>query len=391
MISLCNLKSLRLGFSIFSSTFASKDLKPSHIPLQIQLLCRNFSSEISHNHHGFTVSYLINSCGLSPENAISASKTIKLQSPERADSVLALLGSHGFSQTQISKLVRSRPRFLLADPDQTLLPKLEFFSSIGVSREDVARIVAYSPNLLVLSLRKRTVPTYEFLRSMLSEKNAASVVKRGTWIFLEGHSKNVEPNIGILRESGMPQSCISLLLARFPRELMWKTEKFGEVVDVVKQMGFNLEKSTSAVAISTLCGHNGKSRWDQNLEAYKRWGWSEDDVLSAFRRFPQCMTKSEKKIAQVMELLVNKMGWPSRMIAKYPVIMGLSLEKRIIPRCKVVKVLLLKGLVNIENLSLSFVLKPVEKKFLKSFVTRYLHQVPQIASVYHGNVDIQDV
>ncbi|KAB2594848.1 hypothetical protein D8674_030298 [Pyrus ussuriensis x Pyrus communis] len=312
MISLCNLKSLRLGISIFSSTFASKDLKTSHFPLQIQLLCRQFSSESSENHHDFTVNYLINSCGLAPENAISASKTIKLQSPERADSVLALLGSHGFSQTQISKLVRSRPH------------------SIGVSREDVARIVAYSPNLLVLSLRKRIVPTYEFLRSMLSEKNAASL-----------SSANVEPNIGILRESGMPQSCISLLLARFPRELMWKTEKFGEVVDVVKQMGFNLEKSTSAVAISTLCGHNGKSRWDQNLEVYKRWGWSEDDVLSAFRRFPQF--------------------------------------------------LLLKGLVNIENLSLNVVLKSVEKKFLESFVTRYLHQVPQIVSVYHGNVDIQDV
>jgi mTERF domain-containing protein len=64
-----------------------------------------------------------------------------------------------------------------------------------------------------------------------------------------------------------------------------------------------------------------------------RWGWSEDDVLSAFRKFPQCMIMSEKKIMQVMDCLVNKMGWPSGMVAKNPVVMGFSLEKRIIPRC----------------------------------------------------------
>ncbi|KAM1401526.1 hypothetical protein ACFX2F_028666 [Malus domestica] len=92
---------------------------------------------------------------------------------------------------------------------------------------------------------------------------------------------------------------------------------------------------------------------------------------------------------QAMDLLVNKMGWSSKMIAKYPVVLTLSLERRLIPRCSVVKVLLLKGLMN-DNLNLGSVLKPTDKQFLEMFVKRYLGKVPRLLSVYQGKVNIQD-
>ncbi|TQD91500.1 hypothetical protein C1H46_022898 [Malus baccata] len=61
------------------------------------------------------------------------------------------------------------------------------------------------------------------------------------------------------------------------------------------------------------------------------------------------------------------MGWLSGMIAKYPVVMNLSLERRLILRCSVVKVLLLKGLIN-ENFNLGSVVIPVKKQFLETFL-----------------------
>ncbi|CAL9004483.1 unnamed protein product [Prunus brigantina] len=394
MIQLCNLKTFRLVHSIFSCTFASKtnrvlvgDPKPSHFSLQSRLLCRHITSEISENQHNFTVTYLINTCGLSLEGAISASKWVKLKSPKRADSVLELLRNYGASQTQISKLIRSHPKLLSADPEKTLMPKLEFFSSLEISKVDLIKTLALNPQLLAVSLRNRIFPTYNFLKSMLSEKNVVAVLKRNSWIFLEGHCKHVVPNIGLLRESGMPEPCISLLLAHCTPALMVNPEKFGQLVGEVKEMGFNLEKSTSVNALRALCGKN-KLVWNRSRELLKTWGWSEDDVLSAFRKNPQCMIVSEKKLMQAMDLLVNKMGWSSGMIAKYPVVLSLSLERRLIPRCSVVKVLLLKGLIN-ENLSLGSLLKPAEKQFLKIFVNRYLGEVPQLLSVYQGKVDIE--
>ncbi|KAB2627364.1 hypothetical protein D8674_020982 [Pyrus ussuriensis x Pyrus communis] len=394
MAALFNLKAGRLGYSLFSKTkrFVGRvgDLKPSHFPLQNLLLCRHFTSKLSETHHDSTVNYLINSCGLSPEGAILASKWVKLRSSKRADSVLSFLRNHGFSKTQISKMVRTHPHFLNSNPEKTLLPKLEFFTSLGVSEEDLATTVEHEPMLLARSLEKQILPTYNFLRRMISGGKIASVFRNCSRVFLEGHSKNVEPNIGILRESGMPQSCISLLVAHFTQALMQNRKKFAQVVGEVKQMGFDMEKSMSVMAIKALSSANSKSIWTRNCEVYKRWGWSDDDVLSAFKRYPCCMTKSEKKIMQVMEFVVNKMELSSQMILKAPVTMGYSLEKRIIPRLSVVKVLTLKGLMD-ENRNLGSVLCFTEKQFLERFVTRYRAEVPQLSSVYQGKAAIQDV
>ncbi|KAM2279413.1 hypothetical protein ACFX1S_040256 [Malus domestica] len=273
----------------------------------------------------------------------SASRWVKLRSPERANSVMSLLRNHGVSVTQISKIVRSCPGVLNYNMEKTFLPKLEFFVSLGVSRKYLAKTLAYETHLLVTSLEKRILPTCQFLRNLLSKKNfVVFFEERWPADFLGRPFEECGSNIEILRELGMPQSCISLLLAYFPRYLTQKPENFAKVVDEVKQMGFDMEKSRSVAAIKALSSGNSKSIWSRNCEAYKRWGWSEDDVLSTFKRFPPCMNKSEKKIMQVMDFLVSKMGWPQRSIVKCPTIMSFSLEKRIIPRFSVVKVLLLK-------------------------------------------------
>ncbi|XP_050121596.1 uncharacterized protein LOC126599245 isoform X3 [Malus sylvestris] len=399
MVLLSKLKvvTLRLCYSpsscIVASTFKRfvvGDVKPSHFPLQNLLLCRHFTSEISETHHDFTVNYLINSCGLSPEGAISASKWVKLRSPKRADSVLSFLRNHGFSETQISSIVRNHSPVLNSNPEKTLLPKLEFFASLGVSKGDLAKALAYGLKLLSTSLEKRIAPTYDCLRSLLSQKNVISVLRRSSWIFAEGHSKKVAPNIEVLKKSGIPQSCISHLLAYHPEVFMRKPKELGGLVDEVKQMGFNLQKSNSVLAIYALCGNN-RSVWNRSCQLYKRWGWSEDDVLSAFRRHPRCMTMSEKKLMLAMDFLVNEMGWSSKMIAKRPLVLHYSLEKRLVPRCSVAKVLLLKGLIKgIENVNLSSLLEPVEKCFLERFVARYINEVPQLLSVCQGRVEVQD-
>ncbi|XP_068344246.1 transcription termination factor MTERF6, chloroplastic/mitochondrial-like [Pyrus communis] len=366
------------------------DLKPSHFPLQNLLLCRHFTSEISEIHHDFTINYLINSCGLSPEGAILVFKRVGLRSPLKPDFILSFIRNHGFSKTQISKMVRMYPQILNSNSEKTLLPKLEFFTSLGVSEEDLATTLEYEPMLLARSLEKHILPTYNFLRRVIFGGKIASVFKNCSMVFLEGHYNNVERNIRSLKESGMPQSCISLLVAHFTQVLMQNPKKFAQVVGKVKQMRFDMEKSMSVMAIKALSSANNKFIWTRNCEVYKRWGWSEDHVLSAFTRYPHCMTKSEKKIMQVMEFVVNKMGLSSQMIVKAPMIMRYNLEKRIIPWFLVVKILMLKGLMD-ENRKLGSVLCFTEKQFLERFVTRYRTKVPQLLSVSQGKTTIQDV
>lgn len=255
---------------------------------------------------------------------------------------------------------------------------------------DLARILSSDPTLLTRSLENQIIPAYCFLKSiLLSNEKIVAALKRTTWIFLEDHSKNLIPNIELLREEGVPHSFISLLVTHFPEAVMQRHEEFSKIVKEVKEMGFDPNKSTFVLAVHAICGKGNKSIWNRCFEVYRRWGWSKDDILAAFRKHPHCMMLSEKKIMKGMDFFVNKMGWPSKEIAHCPVVLFFSLEKRIIPRCRVIQVLLSKGLIK-KDVSLNTVLLPVAKCFVDRFVAKFEEEVPQLLSVYEGKVDPEE-
>ncbi|EEF41625.1 uncharacterized protein LOC8287161 [Ricinus communis] len=359
------------------------------VSLQSEPLLKVLTSKISTNRDSFTVDYLVHSCGLSFEAAISSSQKVHLESPKRADTVLALLKDRGFTKTQISSLVKKRPSLLLAHAHNTLLPKLEFFYSIGVSSSDLARTLSSDPTLLTRSIENQIVPSYNFLKSiLLSNEKIVSALKRTTWIFLEDYSKNLMPNVERLREIGVTHSCISLLLTNFPEAVLQRHGEFNKVVKEVKEMGFDPKKSIFVMAVHAISGKSNKAIWNKCFEVYKRWDWSKDDIFAAFKKHPHCMMLSEKKIMLAMDFFVNKMGLPSKVIAQCPVLLFFSLEKRIVPRCRVIRVLMNKGLVK-KDVSLATVLVPTEKCFLDRFVIKYEEEVPLLLRVYEGKIDVQ--
>ncbi|KAL6217276.1 hypothetical protein ACLB2K_010493 [Fragaria x ananassa] len=203
--------SRRVGFAM--------DFSALHYPVESSSFVQFpqwFSTKIcTSSYNDFTVSYLVNSCGLSPKAAVKASDKVNLQpsSLARPDSVLAVLREHEFSDTQISTLVRRDPRFLLADAKRTLLPKLEFLFSKGMSRLDVAKIVTYNSFLLSRSVENCFVPCYTFLKSV---------------VVCDAKVKS----------------------------------------DFVQAMEALSRKETT---------------WKRCQEAYRSWGWSDDDILSAFK------------------------------------------------------------------------------------------------------------
>lgn len=81
-----------------------------------------------------------------------------------------------------------------------------------------------------------------------------------------------------------------------------------------------------------------------------------------------------------MDILVNQLGLESSIIVKRPVLLGLSLEKRVLPRCSVLKILLSKGLINKKRSG--FALLCPERLFLEKFVTCYEVEAPQLLKIY---------
>ncbi|KAF6152309.1 hypothetical protein GIB67_005963, partial [Kingdonia uniflora] len=76
------------------------------IPIfQNPFLRRSFSVLKPTKDSSFVVSYLINNCGLSPQSAISASKKLNFKTTTKPDSNLQFFQDHGFTKSQISKLI----------------------------------------------------------------------------------------------------------------------------------------------------------------------------------------------------------------------------------------------------------------------------------------------
>ncbi|XP_059654514.1 uncharacterized protein LOC132301263 [Cornus florida] len=165
---------------------------------------------------------------------------------------------------------------------------------------------------------------------------------------------------------------------------MRKPDRFNEVVEDVKKMGFNPSKFQFVVAVEALISLS-KLTWKRKMEVYERWGWSEEETVSAFVRCPACMKKSEENIMAKLNFYVNTMGWESSPIAHVPELMLLSLDKRIIPRCLVFQILLSKGLIK-KLVSAGKLLRSKESLFLEKIVNCY-EEAPQL-KLYQEKLDL---
>ncbi|KAM7514931.1 hypothetical protein LguiA_004514 [Lonicera macranthoides] len=305
------------------------------------------------------------------------------KNPQKAERVLTLFRTHGFSETQISRVVKVRPTILFSDPKKTLIPKLEFFRSIGLSRTDLPRIVSSNPVLLGRSLANQLIPCHNFLKNLLIlDENVVKMLKRDSRILLHDFENVTGPNISSLSEIGVPKSVISFMLFWFPTTAHQNHEKFKRAVEVVIGMGFNPLRSMFVQAVQVICGTT-KMTLDRKWAAYRSWGLSDDEILTAFRSHPMCMNLSEEKITRGMDFFVNKMGWEAVKVARCSAVLFYNLENRIIPRCRVIKVLISEGILK-KDASLSTFLMPSENKFLQKFVNKYEDKVPKLLNVYQG-------
>ncbi|PIM99745.1 Mitochondrial transcription termination factor, mTERF [Handroanthus impetiginosus] len=258
---------------------------------------RLFSSNseiLSDQRKSFAVSYLINSCGLSPEAANVVSKKVTLKSPEKTDLLMTLLRNHGLTDADITKL--------------TVLPKIEFFHSIGMPPHDLALVTSRRPAILRCSLENRIIPFYHYLKNLLqSGEKVITVFKRAT-----------KP---ILKKYDVKESNILSLTVHHTGSLMMRSDELVKIVNRVIELGIDVSKSI--LSRQSMC-----SIVQVNLGSQQKI----------------CMHLSEKKIMSVMEFCVNEMNCEAKAIAIRPTVLLYSLEKRIMPRCRVVKLLMVKGL-----------------------------------------------
>ncbi|KAL2556707.1 Mitochondrial transcription termination factor family protein [Forsythia ovata] len=311
---------------------------------------------------------------------LSRESSVGKYSEKKVEQVKTLFRNYGLDESHILHIARVQPKVFLYDPQNTLLPKLDFLLSIGVSNTDIPKVIVRNPALLGRSLEKQILPCYNFLKSLpLSGKEVVMMVNRNSRILATNVDK-IASNVEVMQQAGVPPRSISYFISRFPASVQQDNEKFRKSLNEVISMGFNPLRLMFILAVRVLC-ETPKPTWDYKVEVFKRFGLSYGEVMSAFRLHPCCMNVSEEKMLRVMDFFINEMKWEPAVVVRSPAVLLYSLEKRIIPRCNVITILMQKGFLK-ENFPVMSFLKYNEKDFLNKFVDNYKDDLPQLVNVY---------
>ncbi|GAU10001.1 hypothetical protein TSUD_301270 [Trifolium subterraneum] len=334
----------------------------------------------------FAVSYLINNFDFTPQYAskLCSIYEIRFQTSEKPDLVLNFFRNNGFSETQLCSIISKAPRLLTCDPFIRVVPKFEFFLSKGASKSDIVNMVSKYPRLLYSSLENHIVPTYELLYRFLQSHTIACAIYYPKILI----DYRVPGNIRLLIEIGVPNPNIVRLLQKQSRGLNMNTHCMLKLVEELKDLGFNPSKTTFGRALEAKLSVN-KTLWKKKVDAFKKWGWSNEDIVEAFRKRPNFMVTSIDKINLVMDFWVNQLGWDALAVGTIPWVIEYSLERRIIPRAQVVQFLLKKGLRE-KNTNLTTPFKLSDKLFLHRYIKRYKEESSYLLKLYEEKLTLKD-
>ncbi|XP_065865433.1 transcription termination factor MTERF8, chloroplastic-like isoform X2 [Euphorbia lathyris] len=333
----------------------------------------------------FTVEFLVNSCGLSLKSALSVSNKFQLneKTPQIPQAVLQLFKSHHFSDTHVAQLIVKRPQVLNCRIHDNLKPKFEYLVKIGFEGEMLPHIILSNPNITRASLVSQIKPSVECLRLFLdSDEKFLTVVKRGSWLLTHNMKILLQPNVDVLvKEGGVPAHVVERLLLLHPRFILHYPERLINAVNSVKNLGFETTDKMFIQAFRVML-QMSESTWNKKIEVMKSLGFSEEDVLKAFKRHPQCLALSEENTRKTLDFYFNTMKLEPQTIIVNPNLLGYSIEKRVRPRYHVLKVLeskkLIKGSKKLEILVIS------EKNFREKYIDQFIDEVPGLLDFYLG-------
>ncbi|GAU47451.1 hypothetical protein TSUD_404000 [Trifolium subterraneum] len=351
-----------------------------HSPFQFSLKFLTTSPS-----HSFAASYLIDKFGFSSEFAFKASKIVHFKTSKKPDSVLNFFTTHGFTDSDIHSIIKREPWLLSCDTQKRILPKFQFLLSKGASNSDIVRMVVGNPRFLKPSLNNRVIPVYKLVtRFLKSEQRAIATVISLPYLLCSDY---VIPNVNLMVDKGVCDSSISKIFSS--NIIFCKPRVLEDMVEELKNMGFDPSKIYFGDALLAKLGLS-KSKWDEKIDTFKKWGWSDETILEAIRKQPKCMLVSTDKINRVMQFWVNDLGWDSFYLAKGPGMFSYGLEKRIVPRAMVVFCLHSKGLRS-ESASLLSPYFVSEKLFLERFVLRFKEEeTAHLLNLYRTMMKVGD-
>ncbi|KAL8523575.1 hypothetical protein ACS0TY_013520 [Phlomoides rotata] len=296
---------------------------------------------------------------------------------ENAELILSFLKESGFSNTQLEKILKYKPRVLSNSLEDSIKPKFKIFQDLGFTCDEISKLFTSNPAILQLSLDNSLIPSINLLRGLLrSDDELASLIKRSTWSLTGKLEKTLLPNVEFLKSCGVPMDRIQIVLNSFPNVFLRKQEIIRKSVEKVNEMGIKASSQAFIYAIPAIAGMSNEVL-EIKLQAYRDLGFSDSDILTMFRKAPHAFSGSFEKAKKIIELLLATGRFDMPCIVNYPKALASSIENRYMPRLRILGILESRNLIS-DWPSLPALSMLPDDEFLKKFVIPYFDQVSDV-------------
>ncbi|XP_021759689.1 transcription termination factor MTERF2, chloroplastic-like [Chenopodium quinoa] len=299
-------------------------------------------------------------------------------------SVVDFFKQIGFEQPQIKKVVAYLPRILCANADKSLKPKIKLLQDLGFSGSDLVNAILANP----LMLTRRMRPQIDAIRDVVgSDKNVAKVLRRSKWLsFTHAADNHLIPNVKLLQEYGISNDKTVNFMLQQPKVLYRKPDIFRDMlIKVEDKFGIPRDSPTFLPGLYLACYKEESVKG--KCDIFKSYGWTHSDVLRLIGLNPYCLGLSETMIKKKLEFLMKELGYKPALLASRSNLMAYSLEKRLLPRHKLLLFLKEKGLLSRDYCLLN-IASWNEPKFIEKYIEPFKDVVPDIHQVYRSTSDI---
>ncbi|KAJ4715564.1 Transcription termination factor like [Melia azedarach] len=331
--------------------------------------------------------YLIESLEFPKSRALAVSNVYPyVKSLEKPQNVCQYFRNVGFSDAHIQSTVRVSPQVLLSDIDKTLKPKIEFLQSLGVAGSDLGELISKYSFLLTVSLEKKLIPRIEILKQILvvdkSNEYLIRALRRSSWLLIKGEKLRLLSNVELLKSYGIVGSRLSVLVSNKPRLLVTPEFELKKLVSQVLDMGISVDSRMFYHGLYALCSVSEET-FERKVELFRSYGISRDEFMEMFKKAPRLLIVSKEKLQSGLEFFLKKIELEKAVLFSMPVSLMYSMENRVIPRYRVFKILMSRGLLK-KQCIFPQVLSLTEEKFLQKFVLRFGDDAEDLFLAFKG-------
>nr|XP_043637500.1 transcription termination factor MTERF5, chloroplastic-like [Erigeron canadensis] len=337
----------------------------------------------------FLVDFLIVSVGFTKEAAISISRKVPLRRFTKSPQlVINIFKDCGLNNTHIKQIISCVPKILNCRPHQTLEPKFRAFRDYGFSGSDIVELIKGNPSVLRFGLSTRIVPVVEFVRRFVgSNEELIQAINKSKRLFMilgPAQLQNVLANVSSMQVRGLSNKQIVYFITKFPQGAQLYPSHFkSRLVWIVQELGIPDNSPMFIYALHATIGSK-ESTLVKKIDILRSYKWSEDEIATFVASHPKYFSYSEDKIHQGLNFFMKELGYAPAHLAAYNYLLGLSLQKRVKPRYKVLEILKEHKLVDRKPSLASLTVYP-EPKFLK-FLKRFEDELPGLVKTYTNSI-----